>query len=410
MNPRDRNFGPIASLNPDGSLRKVDVGSLVRRLVLFEHCLLESMALREIPVLIQVLGYEGLMALLNDPHFEIICDGLTAGSIGQTGPLRITEERGGTLPLGSFRIVTIAREEGPYRFEGDIQIVDSLDLSSNRKKKLKAKLLSKLTTYSREAGRLGVEDFHSKLMESPSSFIPIIKFTAKQEFGIEIDDEIQIRAEDLVFDRDFQVDTNLSSQLGIDSHVSHKILEKALLAQAGMSQRMRFMENFNAVTGFQETELPVFEAHLNFLQRLIDPIVQEQRFSRIVELGELPSPDSISTAHRIDVRSLLELRDSMDVHEMRRWLRGIDSDSDVEVIAQFHSVKERMRGIFAGNAVQAFRFLVTTGVSLAPTYGSPLGVGASLADQFLLDRFVKRPGPVTFLSKNYASIYKPNDD
>ena len=54
MDPRDRHFGLITTLNGDGTVKKVDVGSLVRRLVLFEHCLLESVGLQEIPVLFQV--------------------------------------------------------------------------------------------------------------------------------------------------------------------------------------------------------------------------------------------------------------------------------------------------------------------------------------------------------------------
>ena len=134
--------------------------------------------------------------------------------------------------------------------------------------------------------------------------------------------------------------------------------------------------------------------------------VQEDRFSRIVELGDLPNPNTISADFRIDVRALLDLRDSAEVHEMRSWLRGIDSNSDFEIIEQFHSVKEKMRRFFASDSAKVLRLLVTTGFSLPTGYGLPMGIGASLADQFLLDKFIKRPGPITFLSNNYSSIYE----
>jgi hypothetical protein len=58
---RERHIGSIATWSGhDGSRVTVDAGALVRRLLLFEHCTLESDYLVEIPRLVSVFGFKGL--------------------------------------------------------------------------------------------------------------------------------------------------------------------------------------------------------------------------------------------------------------------------------------------------------------------------------------------------------------
>ncbi len=65
MELRERHIGPIATRSGEGvSEVRVDVGALVRRLLLFEHCTLESDGLVEIPRLVKAFGFRGLMELL----------------------------------------------------------------------------------------------------------------------------------------------------------------------------------------------------------------------------------------------------------------------------------------------------------------------------------------------------------
>jgi hypothetical protein len=77
MDWRERHIGPItARVGDDGAKVVVDVGALVRRLLLFEHCTLESDGLVEIPRLYNAFGFRDLMELLESGALSIICDHL----------------------------------------------------------------------------------------------------------------------------------------------------------------------------------------------------------------------------------------------------------------------------------------------------------------------------------------------
>jgi hypothetical protein len=94
MDIRERHFGPIVTCTTDGHVISVNLDALIKRILLFDHCYLESNLLREIPAMAKTFGYSGLMRLLEDPHFQIISDALTAGSVGQTAGLQIASRRG----------------------------------------------------------------------------------------------------------------------------------------------------------------------------------------------------------------------------------------------------------------------------------------------------------------------------
>src|SRR4051794_9743985 len=99
MDPRDRNLGPIATLDESTHEITVDFGDLVRKLALSEEAGLESIRLKEIPPLAQKFGYGGVKELLTSGRLRIACDALTVGQTGQTTVLE-SRERKGRLPLG----------------------------------------------------------------------------------------------------------------------------------------------------------------------------------------------------------------------------------------------------------------------------------------------------------------------
>jgi hypothetical protein len=109
-------FGSIAREEGEpGGLVLMDVGALVRRLVLFEQWTIESITLKEVPALIAVFGANGLLKLIDSGAVRVVCDAMTAGQIGQAAGLRATLTRG-ALPFGSYRIVSVGiAQEGEGR-------------------------------------------------------------------------------------------------------------------------------------------------------------------------------------------------------------------------------------------------------------------------------------------------------
>lgn len=219
---------------------------------------------------------------------------------------------------------------------------------------------------------------------------------------------MRIEVEKLPFEGDYRVVTNLQSDFGLDDQSAHRVVEQALLAMAGLGQRIHLMEALNAVTGFRDVEAPIFEARLAFFAEQLDPDAQEEQFRRAVILGDLPSIEALGPIAKVAMKKLLHLRDDPDVVDLRRWLRSTDGLSDREIEQQFNSVKEKLAGLWQLRTGKALRFVAALGLgTLGPLGGIPLGVAISLADKLIIDRLIGSPGPICFLSRKYNSIYDP---
>lgn len=403
MDTRARHFGRISARK--NGMRTVDVGALVRRLILFEHCFLESSLLREMPSLLQVFGYDGVMRLLDEPGFQIISDAMTAGSIGQNSVVRPTAERGGVLPQFAYNITTVSHAEPDEPFKASLKHVEGPGTSHAQRKRLKERLASQLLQYPRGAGTAGINDFREKLERAPEALMPMLRHVVDSKLGAKSAAGLRLEVEKLDFSGDYGVRTNLSSDFGISAEEAHKLVERALLGMAGLHQRIRLMESLNAVTGFQDREMPMFEAHLDFLMAQIDPGQHEATFDRVVEIGGLPKLDPISPGVTIDVKKLLALRNDPECAELRTWLRTVTTDSEAEIEEQFGSVREKLAAITHGKAAEALRFLATNGLGLIPGVGIALGPASSLGDRYLVEKVIGSPGPVSFLNNSYRSVF-----
>jgi hypothetical protein len=120
---RDQLLAPVAVQDADGEVVGCDIGALVRRLVLFETYILDSAAMRELPPLIERIGADGFVTLLESGALRILGDGWTIGQIGQTDLLEKAGSRR-PLPLGSYvfgSIVPSDREEHIKKCLGEIR-------------------------------------------------------------------------------------------------------------------------------------------------------------------------------------------------------------------------------------------------------------------------------------------------
>jgi hypothetical protein len=100
----------------------VDLGALVRRIILFDHYIFQSIRLEEFPILVRAFGYAGVKALLDSGILSVQSDILTLAQIGQSNiGLR---DRKGLLPLGSysFVVLTVAdREQYIHEAFGEVE-------------------------------------------------------------------------------------------------------------------------------------------------------------------------------------------------------------------------------------------------------------------------------------------------
>ena len=406
MDIRERHFGPILTELGDGQAISIDLDALIQRLLLFEHCYLESSQLREVPAMVNTFGDKGVMRLLEDPHFEIICDAMTAASVGLTVGLQMTQQRGRVLPLGSYSIVLVSLPTD-YGYDNALANVSrSPNMSNQAYKRLKVAIFNKLIRYPRAAGAAGMQDFAKELERGGMRLLPTLQSVVRADLGVDVGDKLRVDVDKLPFEADHRVWTNLQSDFNVPEETAHKVVEKALLGTAGLDLRVRLMESFGAVTGFQEAETPIFEEKLTFIANQLDSDMEERRFARVAKLAGLPSVATLGPNARVDMEKLLRLRNHPDCVDLRRWLRTTDGQSDADIEQQFNSVKEKLAALTHSPAGKAIRFVVTTAAGLVPGAGIALGPASTLADLFIAERLIGSPGPVCFLSRQYRSIFK----
>jgi hypothetical protein len=132
----------------------------------------------------------------------------------------------------------------------------------------------------------------------------------------------------------------------------------------------------------------------------------EDEFERIVAIGGLPSLTDLSPGAFVDVKRLLEIRESSECHEFRRWVQNSEGRNDLEIAAQFADLHGKIATAVNSKTGKAVRFITTNGIGLLPVAGYALGTAMSAADTFLVDSVIGKPGPAAFLSHVYPSIFR----
>lgn len=202
----------------------------------------------------------------------------------------------------------------------------------------------------------------------------------------------------------FAVQTDLGERLRLGDVETDKVIEQALLAIAGLNKRLEEMQSYNALAGFRSDEYSLLDQKLHFIVDQVDPRKQEERFDRVIELAGLPDPETAEGA--VDVKRLLEVRDSEICREFRQWLRTLDQASDQEIEAQLKSLREALSRVVRSPAGKAVRFVTTTGIGAIPVVGQIAAPILGALDAFALERLIPEPGPVSFLSSSYPSIFR----
>jgi hypothetical protein len=405
---REHHFGPIASeaRGQDGSV-DVDLGALVRRLILFETVTIESLRLREIPFLVGAFGPEGLRELLDSGAVRIICDAMGTGQVGQSAESHATIDPSGPLAFSHIRLVAYSAADRRQYLHGCLQEVHNAQISDKAAKRLKVYLAPRLLEYPRGAGQAGLDDTLFDLRNRPRQMWEGIRVMVRRETGMDPgpDPGPEFRSEELN-PGDFRIVTSLGTQLNLPDDGARRCVEGGVHAVAHLNQRVNLMRDFEAVTGFRDDEAALFEQKASFIWSQLDPGSQERRFDRVVTLAGFPDLSGLLAGSAIRVDRLLRLRENEECRQLREWVRNIDSETDEQIEAAFGSIRAKLAAMTGSPPGRAVRFLVTTGVGQIPLVGNLVGLALSAADSFLLDRIIGKHGPAAFLGRSYPSLFE----
>jgi hypothetical protein len=374
---------------------EVDVSAFVRRLILFDQYILDSTRLREIPALVSVLGSSGLMTLLNSGALRIQLDATT---LAQSGNAALD---GPVLPNGSYRLTRLSTDQDAYISHGLEKVKTIGGMELKQMIKLKRTIVDSLVSVPETLGFDSLKAARIDLAR-PELSKPVVARALKELAAVDVPpSEITIRFEP-IDETAFHLESNLS-RFGIDADMSHRVLERAALALAGLNFRIEEMRTFEALNGVLDDDVGMLASKYDVLLREMSPASQEGRFSRVLNVAGVPElpPDGHVF---IDADKLLELRASTECSECREWLQRVDSLDDREIAERVASLNAKVGSFLQSSSGKAVRFLIVSAVGL--TFAAPaVGFAASAIDAFLIDRVFRQNGPAAVINRLYPSIF-----
>jgi hypothetical protein len=408
MELRDRLLTEISVVDDDRNLTQVDVGALVRRLLLFEELILYSPGMRDLPALITAFGSDGLIQLIDSQALAVRIEAWTMGEWGDLG-VPADEPNRKPLPLNTYAISSVMhsnrekdKEKLIHEALGEIRGMTTIGPRSSQR--LRRALVGALVPIPEGAGQLTHESLPNAFIENVGLVHRATQVALERKLGAaagNIDFSLQVEQ---LANKAFAVKTDISQRFSLSPEKTDGVVQDGLLAVAEINRKFEEMVAFNATMGFKPNEREFLSDKLIFLLKQIESDAQEERFARVLELVGLPDPEVAEGA--IDVDRLLEIRQTDELREFRQWIRTFDSASDEEIADRVRLVRERVARVVHSGRVKTARLVVTTGLGFIPGIGVALGPAASALDQLIVDKLVPEPGPVSFLSTLYPSIYE----
>jgi hypothetical protein len=200
----ERLIGMSAILSDKNDLIDVDIEGLVRRLLLFDHYVLNSIRLQEFPILARKLGFEGLRDLLSAQLITIRCECLQTVEMGITGlfgdPI---------LPLLSFKFNWIDMSDREKYTHDCLQAMhDVPGIGQKDAIRLKRAIAQSVSPLSKEAklelGTSFTSDFTNSILVKAA-----VELVLDNKFGKKIDGAYQLEIHPSGADAVFKANTNL---------------------------------------------------------------------------------------------------------------------------------------------------------------------------------------------------------
>lgn len=404
MSIRERLLAPCAALLPgEDDVVDVDIGALVRRLLLFDTYILESIRFLETRAFVETFGFDGLMTLLDSGLIKVRCQAYTLGHFPPGTGSEINALGHRLLPLFHYRPVVVTAADQRSYISQCFRHIASAGVTVKQERKLKRAYAHAFAqdlpqSVGVSAARATPVDFGRKELARSA-----IAAATKSLLCIAVaPEQIDVNVFP-ISEEEFRLESNLSALCGCDDLNQHKVLERAVLTLSGMNLRFGEMQFYSAVSGVLDEDTALATSKLDFVLREAAPAIQEERFRRIVSIAGLPD---VVPKMRIDVEAVLRARMSDELVAFRAWLSTTDSASDAEVAELLRGVRSRVGSFMSGTRGKALRLLATTALGIVPGAGTAVGFVGSAIDTFLLERVFPTKGPALFLSKYYRPIFE----
>jgi hypothetical protein len=395
MNIRQSVLGEVA-VRSGPRLSGVDLGSLVRRLILFDKVIIKSFRLREMPVLVRAFGKDGFAELIKLGLLRFSCEFTT---------LILDVSRDGVrhVPLEHFSFGRAEAADREKDLRKELVALQGISGLKNRERaSLEDTIWGSLIRPPKTFGDDLLAQLDSDIRANTPALRRAVLDRLKAKLGVhELPADVHIEVEETAH-RVFHIKNDLAASYRFSSQEAHGVLHQAVAAVANLDHRLSEMQAYSAITGFLDTEAPLLFGKFSGLIAPLNPAAAEKQFERVIELAELPD---FKPGQKVDVQKLLKARDSAECREFREWLSNLDNASDAEIKEMVASLRSKMASMAASPGGKLVRLAATTGIGLIPVVGPIAGAAAGAIDSFLVEKVLPRSGIVAFLTETYPSLF-----
>jgi hypothetical protein len=395
---------------------EVDFGAFIERLIIADEYVLHSRNLQEIPYLVERFGVEPVSRLFAEDDISICVEKAHVGLI---------EDQSAAKDPYTLHTATMKLEQ-PDSSERDLKDLNrSLD-------HLRTKDLERVRRSVGEALVFAGDDFDSSLrtdfyraVQTKARMYPYLENVLKRmgaakagqafSFDAEVGDTV---TEGRVQGTKLKIETNLEESYGLRPEFVGSAVRKAVLGLSGEVGRVNEMRAHDAVSEFNNQDVSLFGAHIDFLGRELLPDKARANLYQVIDVADVPDFRDPQFVKEIDLDTLIEVRKSDEAEVFRDWmwrastLEKSEIEEDMDELS--HPLLEKIGRGLASSTGRTMRWLVVAGAGMtAGAVAGPLGpaVGPVLgaANRYLIERLAKSsPAPLSFVRDGYKSLFKPS--
>ncbi|MEP7148153.1 MAG: hypothetical protein ABI857_04660 [Acidobacteriota bacterium] len=403
MNPRRQIFGPMLTVVGEGEEFRLLPATLATNLLLYDKFVINSIRLREIPLMVAQFGLEDTIALLNSGAIEIHSEAT------QIVNMDSTEEavKNGRLYQLALQVIVDHDHRDSVRKSTD-EIMRQLKLPINDFIRLRAAIVTHLDSGIRD-NRLDRPEFRAArgLAGALEVNTPTLKFAVAQQLrskGIAVPTN---NAYKLLMHRHegdrFSVETNLADIAKCDDASAHDAIQQAVLSLGGLRSQLEYMAHYEAIGTIGEADVPLLSDELQLFANRLTGQGEAEQLVRIAEIAGFPDLSRLAKERQLRLDKILELRETQEIVEFRSWLPTVANVSENELRARIESFSNRVASVLRSKHGKGLRWLMTKGLGMAEPVS---GTIVSLANTFLLEKLLPVSGPVSFVNEKLSGVFK----
>jgi hypothetical protein len=394
MDPRNRVILPLRFADQEASRAATDVSGLLLHLLLFDTVIVPSIRLLDIADAARTIGLGQMMDLLDNGALKIRAEVDHIGSFNNLGNeiqmARFTGSDPNTI-LSTYMqsLKGTGRKADVHRLKraivrGWIRPTPPAD-----------------DRYAEQAIDIAIRE---AVMISPV-FLAAVQARLRRE-GIE-----RTISRDMFMVESIDASHARFTTKELGSKDDGLVVKSACAAIAELEAHYGRMCRDNAVSAISNDSQEILQAKLGQLSHLwsdgMDPAIRTEEFTRVISAAGLPDFGPAVAEGIIDVDRLLKVRETDECRLFRNFLNTSSDLDDKALREATASLRAKVGDSLKTGTGKALRWLASTGAGLIPVAGPILGAAVGAADTFLIEKLFPTKGVMTFLGKQYPSLFRP---